>query len=240
MVEIAGKEKAQHPPHAHRHDGITQEVKVDLQAVTQHVQPGAEGVLLHELAHFLREGAQGIGQQHLRRQSADEQRHAHFQGFSLRSALFVEGLGQIGIPHDRPGDELGEHEQERSESEQVPFTFRLLPVYVHQIACGLEGKKADAQGQGLSNRRACANQRSKEAHIFKQEQTAHIRRHAQRQYQFSYALLFCFFQQQSAAPVHNQQPEKQRYEPGVAPGIKKQAGKKQKRILQPFGKKQMN
>ena len=152
VVEVLQEVEAEHLPQADGHVAVAGEIEIDLERVGRDAQPRAgEGQLLTRKGP-VPELANGVGQQ-------DLLCHAHgealdpggefLQVLPPALQLFRHGF----VADDGARDELGKEGDIGAEGDHV-FLHRGVPaVDVDGIAHGLEGVKADADGQGQSQHR---------------------------------------------------------------------------------------
>ena len=148
VAEVFGKLEAQHPPQADGHIRIAGEIEIDLEGEGDGPQPGVrhgEGGGIHGLVH-VPQGSYGVGQDDFFPQALDEAPHAGGEG-GTGDPPVGELRRDIPVPHDGPGDELGEEGDEGAEADVIPLGLHLAPVHVDGIAHGLEGIEGDADGQ---------------------------------------------------------------------------------------------
>ena len=178
IIEILQEPETQNPAQADGHVGITGEVKINLQAESKGIYPGEGHGFLTGVPVDFRQQAQLVGQEHLFAQA--QQKPADAMGRIFPGGLPVIQLrGDVRIPDDGAGDELGEHGNVGTEGNQAPLGRHRTPVHIHAIAHALEEVKADADRQGQGNEAA-----GEKSGILKDHQQTHAGSHRQGQPEF--------------------------------------------------------
>ena len=149
--------------------------------------------------------------------------------------------GDIRIPDDGSGDELGEHGHIRGKVNEVPLGSHIAPVYVDDVAQNLEGVKADADGQGHMEQREGQSGEGVEAAdekvgVLAVAQKSQTDNGGGPQAQLGpFGPVAEFFGQQAEYITLYDGNDHEHHEARLAPGIEKQTAEQQHRIFQPAG-----
>ena len=138
----------ENPPQADGHVGVAGEIEVDLQRIPDNPQPGkARGEPPRRLGEGrVRDEAHLVGEKHLFGQAEEEAlqplRHVIHALPPAADLLRHRGVADDGSRH-----QLREEHHIERHMEEALLRRRVPPVNVDDIAHGLEGVKADADGQ---------------------------------------------------------------------------------------------
>ena len=246
-IEVLQEVEPEHASQADGHVAVAAEVKVDLQGVGHHAQPGHG-----RWCHVHGQGEDGIGDarhlvrdQHLLRQTdhetpdaTGEQRYGHDTVRDL--------AGQIPVPYDRAGDQLGEQADVQGHRTRVPLGLRLAPVHVHHVADPLEDEEGDPdrqvhrfQGwQGHAQRGEHRTERiSEEAGVLEPGQCPQVQHDGRHQRP---PVSRPPGQRQPGQVVHQDGGEHEQEVHPLAPRIEQQAGDQQHRVPGPGAPRQQH
>ena len=145
--------------------------------------------------------------------------------------------GNIRIPDNRPGDQLGKHRDIGREMNQV-FLRGFSPIHVHSIADDLEGIEADPDGQSnMQERKVRAGNRievlQKKVRILKIQEKTKTDSHRNSADIFRGPPTPIPFQQKPEAVTAQNGDRHQQNILRLSPGIEKQAGEQQHSIAEP-------
>ena len=242
VVEVLRELKAQHPPEADGHEGITGKVEVDLEGVSDDAQPGQRGGYRLEAQglHLVPKGADAVGQQDLAGDTHNQQPDAVLHLRQGNGAAF-QLLVDVGVKDDGTGDQLGEQHHEGTEVDEVMLGLDLAAVNVDGVGHDLEGVEADAQRQSQPGQQGDGGPEQgvdvaqEEVCVFKEEQ--HAQRHNERDHQAHPAHRFSGFKafhQQAGHIVDQDGGQHNGKIPRLSPGIEHQTGDKKHQILHLF------
>ena len=149
VVEVFREVKAQHLPHADGHVGIAGEVEIDLERVRDGADPRRDRCGVRHGGDVLPDGPHLVGDEHLLAQT-DHQPLQTLAGLAHRLPPVLQVVGHCLVLHDRPRDQLGEHDHIGTKVDDVALGLHIPAVDINGVGQGLEGVEADAQRQGAN------------------------------------------------------------------------------------------
>ncbi len=236
IIEVFQQVKAEDPAQADGHIAVAGEIKVNLQGKGHGIHPHKQHRLLAALPIELGQLPQLVGQQDLFAQAQQQPPHAQ-RGLLQRMLPVLQLPRHIGIAHDGPGDQLGEHGDIGAEIHDGALGGHIAPVHIDGVAEDLEGIKADADGQRYLRHWQGKAQGIEggggEAGVFEPPQQAQTDdgRKDQQQALFSGEALH----QQTKAPAHQDGQGHQQQIDRLAPAVKHQGEHQQHGVFEPEG-----
>ena len=239
--EIFREFEAKQPPKPDRHQGITAEIKIDLQGIGEDPEPRKRHgqPFIADRRHLIPELADLVRQQDLAPQSEQEYSCSLLKILRCNAAA-VEFLVDIGIFDDRPRDQLRKQADERRKIEQIAFRLYRSPVDVDAVRHGLKRIKADPQRKRHTEHRRGKAERAEiiqeKPGVFEKAETAQIE--YQRQPQKcpcppSDAAFPAEFYPEPGAVIRQDRRKHQQDKTGFPPCVKNQAGDQDNRVFQP-------
>ena len=115
------------------HIAVAGKIEIEVQHIGRRVQPDEQHGSL--CAAFISgdQLEEDIGQQHLFGKAEDEAACAAGGVTQGMSAAFQLG-GNVGVPDDGTGDELGEHGHISGKVDKIPLGGHIAPVHVNDVA----------------------------------------------------------------------------------------------------------
>ena len=232
ITEVDRDFKAKHPPQPTRHIRITGKIKVDLQRESSSTRPGPQNAdITCQCAQALPQFAHRIRQKHFFTQTDHQQAEA-VSDF-VPCLLPVTQLGaQLIITHNRARDQLRKKRHIGGKTNQTVFRRHGIAVDIHHIGHYLKRVKRDAErqrdraGQQLPQ----PNGFQDKARIFEYHQKPKVDHQRRDQPQPLTLPVRTASHLPSHPPVDNCGDQDDRQEPGLAPSVKQQVCRKQKRI----------
>lgn len=180
MIEIFGKVETEHFAETDSHIGITGEIVVDLECVSQCTEPSEEDGHFRD-GHrkcFIGNDGEGIGKQHFFCEAANETATA---GGEI-AKIFPPVHNLVGngfVADDGTGNELRKESNVQAGVQDVSLDFGIFPINVQNIRNGLKGKKRNTDGQNNGRYEKMCTEKiidvdECEYKIFKYEQDAEI------------------------------------------------------------------
>ena len=158
VVEVLQEMEAKHAPQADGHVRIAGKIKVDLQRVGSHPQPGRGGGKVAQGEDVIRDQAHIVRQQHLLPKAEDEARHPlHHVPAALPAPVDLPRHRLIA--HDGAGDQLGKEGYVEPEIQHVMLHGGPAPVDIQHVGHDLEGEEGDAMGSAISRLNALPSRR---------------------------------------------------------------------------------
>ena len=238
VVEVLQEREPQHAAHADGHVRIAAEVEVDLQRVGRRAQPGRQDRAGGGCLDGLVQQAQVVGQQHLLGKAQDHPLQPLAALGQRRGALFQLCL-DVGVLHDGPRHQLGEHGDVGGEVDEAALGLRLAPVDVDHIAQRLEGVEGYADGQRQLGRPYVQPQRAvqrvhQESGILEKAQHAQVDRQRRDERGPAGRGPGPHAQLQAGHVVVGDAEQHQPHVHRLAPGVEIHAGRQQHRVLEPL------
>ncbi len=227
-IEILQELEADHPAQADGHVGITGEIEVDLERVSQRAEPGIRRGKRLGIERGIRNPAHRIGQQDLLGKAEDEQGDS---GGKLLPGVRAadELIGHRVVADDRPGNELGKERNVASEIDERPDGRGRAAIDVDGVAEGMERVERDPDRQGDRKHRTvpAPNQAStwfrllfEEQEILEEPERAQAHDDGARHDPEAEPRADPWqADQPSADIVHNGDPQHQEDEPGIPPTV---------------------
>ena len=147
IVEVLREVKPEDAAQADGHVAVAGEVEIEMKNVSRRVEPGEEDGGLRAVFVGGDQFIEDIGQQHLFGKADDEAAGA-VSGVGQGVGPVLQLGGDVGIPDDGSGDQLGEHCHVGRQVDEIPLGGCVAPVNVDDVAQNLKGVEADADGQG--------------------------------------------------------------------------------------------
>ena len=228
--------EAQHPPEADGHIAVARKVEIDLEQKRERVEPDEEDARVLRRLVGARERAELVGEQNFLGKADREAAHALRRGGDTVRAAF-ELRGDVGIPYDRPRDELGEERNIGGEVDEIPLRRRFAAVDVDDVAQYLKGVEADADGQAQLQKRQGeprdgVDAREKKVRVLKIAEKPKAHKDRERQKDLRRLLPAVLFNQQAETIALHDGDEHEQHIFRLAPGIEKEACEQQHRVFQ--------
>ena len=145
-IEVFGEEESEHESESDGHVRVPAEVEVDLEGVADGSEPCVGGGAVRGLEGGISEMAAGVCEDDFFGESEQEEEGAAGEvlgGFGAVAKLF----GEEGELEDGACDKVGEHGGEAGEIDEVLHGCSVSAIDVDDVAEGLEGVEADAEGE---------------------------------------------------------------------------------------------
>ena len=244
IVEVLFKVEAEHLGNANGHIGITAEIKIQHQAVTDGTQPGCGNgdFPCGQGSYRIEGGSDGIAQQHLLGK-ADQKQTAAAAQLGRSQFPFMDLRFKGCILDDGTGDQLREECNKQRKVQNISGRRGLIPIHIKQIGQHREGKEGDAQRHAQLPHRNGGPQQGidvldDEAPILEESQQKQIDDHSTVQGELQATVILCLFLlchlQAGEVVEENGQNQKQHIF-RAAPGKKQQAEQQQQHIFTHHG-----
>ena len=138
--------KAKQQAKADGHVAVAREVIVNLDGEGGGVEQGKQRCLLARAAVEAAQLAHGVGHQHLFGKP-DNKAPGAGRDLVKGGAALLQLEGDVAVAHDGAGHKLREQADKGPHGDKVFLRMHPAPVDVDGIAHGLEGEKADADGE---------------------------------------------------------------------------------------------
>ena len=238
IIKVLCKAEAEHLPQPDGHIAVTREIKVNLQGIGQHTEPGCrrrerhpriEDIICH-LCDIIRD-------QDLLAQSIDEAHHASRKIRHVLTAMCNLLRDEI-IPHDWPRDELRKKRNVESHRQHTALCPRLAVVDIEKIRQELECEKRDSNRQSDGDDREVSMKqetelRCYEGQVLEYKEQADMKHNANRQCTSFACSRIRPLDTQADVPAHNNRQNHQPDKHWLTPSVEAQAGQKQKVIAEP-------
>ena len=240
IVEVFYKMEPEDTAQTDGHIAVTGKVEVKVQHIGCGVKPDEQDGDVRGAFVGGDQFIEDIGQQYLFGKAEDEAAGA-VGGIGQRVGAMLQLGGDIRVPDDGPGDELGEHGHIRGKVNEIPLGSHIAPVYVDDVAQNLEGVKADADGQGHMEQREGQPGEGVEAAdekvgVLAVAQKSQTDNGGGPQAQLGpFGSVTEFFSQQAEYITLYDGDDHKHHEARLAPGIEEQTAEQQHCIFQPAG-----
>ena len=239
VVKVLNEFEAHDPAEADGHIGIAGEVKVDVQGKGDGVHPEEQDGLLVGFPEQLHQQSEIVGDDDLLGKAHEKPPQA--EGHVLPAVgAGIQFPGNVHIPDNGTGDELGEQSHIGAEADGVLLRHRVAPVHVDGVGQALEGIEADADGQGqLQQGDTQAGDGVEAVHeevgILENAKERHGNDDGHGEPDF-FPHLFCRLADGKTAAVKQADGEDhQEHVLGLAPAVEHKAGQQQDRVFQHLG-----